>query len=380
VNDLIRLRREIHAHPELARQEQRTTALVARTLEQAGLNPQVLPCGTGLTCEIGSGSGPIIALRADLDALPIQDGKVAGYKSQNPGVSHACGHDVHTTILTGTAIRLAHEDIGALGRVRCIFQPAEESTHSGSLDVIAAGAISEVDVIYTLHCDPSAYVGEVGTRVGLITSAQDRITVKVRGSGGHSARPHLTPNPINAIGATIVGLSDAVNAQLTEDKGVLIGFGTISSNGTKNAIPSYAEASGTVRIRNANIWPEVPQLVEDSLAKLAAPFGLEWELEYIRVCPTVNNDPKAIGLLRDVAVRLFGESNIYEAPQSFGGEDFAWYLQHVPGALCRLGVRSPGNDNQADLHSSLFDIDERAISVGVDLLVHTALSALREYQ
>jgi amidohydrolase len=380
VNELIRLRREIHAHPELARQEHRTTALVARTLERAGLNPQVLPCGTGLTCDIGSGSGPIIALRADLDALPIQDDKIADYKSQNPGVSHACGHDAHTAILTGTAIRLVQENIGTLGRVRCIFQPAEEATRSGSLDVIAAGVIGEVDVIYTFHCDPSAYAGKIGTRVGPITSAQDRITVKVRGSGGHSARPHLTPNPINVIGAIVVGLSDAVNSQLTEDERMLIGFGTISSNGTKNAIPSCAEASGTIRIRNANIWPEVPKLVENALAKIIAPFGLERDFEYVRVCPAVNNDRKAIGLLRDSAVQLFGESNIYEAPQSFGGEDFGWYLQHVPGALCRLGVRFPGNETQADLHSGLFDIDERAISVGVDLLTQTALRALIEYQ
>ncbi|MDQ3761698.1 MAG: amidohydrolase [Actinomycetota bacterium] len=379
MNELIRLRREIHAHPELARQERRTTALVARTLGQAGLNPKVLPSGTGLTCDIGEGSGPVIALRADLDALPIQDDKIVDYKSQNPGVSHACGHDVHTAILTGAAIRLAQENIGTLGRVRCIFQPAEESSRSGSLDVIAAGAIKEVDVIYALHCDPSAHVGRIGTRVGPITSAQDRITVKVRGSGGHSARPNLTPNPINVIGTVVVGLSDAVNMQLAEDKRMLIGFGEISSNGTKNAIPSRAEASGTVRIRNADIWPEVPKLVEDTLAKIVAPFGLDWELEYTRVCPAVNNNPKAIGILRNIAVKLFGEDNVYEAPQSFGGEDFGWYLKHVPGALCRLGVRSPGNEAQADLHSGLFDIDERAIPVGVDLFVQTALSALKEY-
>lgn len=380
MNELIRLRREIHAHPELARHELRTTALVARTLEQAGLHPQVLPSGTGLTCDIGNDSGPIIALRADLDALPIQDDKIVAYKSLNSGVSHACGHDVHTTILTGAAIRLAQESIGALGRIRCIFQPAEESARSGSLDMIAAGAISDVDVIYALHCDPSAHVGKIGTRLGPITSATDQLTVKVCGSGGHLARQHVIPNPINVIGAIVIGLSDAVNSQLAEGKRALIGFGAISSDGGSTSIPSWAEARGTVRTPNANIWPEIPRLVKDALVKLIAPSGLEWELEYSRVCPVVNNDPKAMGLLRDVAVRLFGESNIYETPQSFGGEDFAWYLQHVPGALCRLGVRSPGNQGQVDLHSGLFDIDERAISVGVNLFVQTALSALKEYQ
>ena len=379
MNELIRLRREIHAHPELARQELRTTALVARTLEQAGLHPQVLPSGTGLTCDIGHGSGPIIALRADLDALPIQDDKVVAYRSLNSGVCHACGHDVHTAILTGTAIRLAQEDMGPIGRIRCIFQPAEESVRSGSLDMITAGAISDVDVIFALHCDPSAQVGKIGTRIGPITSATDHLVVKVCGRGGHLARQHVTPNPINAIGAIVTELSNAVNSQLTDGERPLIGFGSIHSDGGATSIPSWVEARGTVRTRDVNMWPEMPRLVKDALATIIDPTGLAWELEYSRVCPVVNNDLKAIGLLRDVAVRLFGESDVYETPQSFGGEDFAWYLQHVPGALCRLGVRSPGNKGQVDLHSGLFDIDERAISVGVDLFVQTALSALKVY-
>lgn len=350
--------------------------MVVEILASAGLKPRVLPSGTGAVCELGAVHGPTVALRADLDALPIRDEKSVEYRSQYDGVCHACGHDVHTTILVGAALRLAQRQHELPGRIRLIFQPAEESSSSGSLDVIASGVTEDVDVMFALHCDPSATVGNVGLRVGEITSAQDHITVSLRGKGGHSARPHLTPNPIDALGQIIVSLSDIVNDQLLEDQRMLIGFGSMHSVGTKNAIPSYAEASGTVRIPNKCVWPETPQLVEEAIAKLIAPVGVDWKLDYKRVCPSVVNDAAAVGVVRQVAENLLGKSNIFEAPQSFGGEDFSWYLQHVPGALFRLGVRSPDQIDCIDLHSSMFDIDERAIEIGVEMMVNTAISAL----
>lgn len=373
---LIELRRDLHAHPELARQEYRTTEVVVEILANAGLKPRVLPSGTGVVCDLGAVHGPTVALRADLDALPILDEKSVEYRSQYDGICHACGHDVHTTILVGAALRLAQRQHELPGRIRLIFQPAEESTSSGSLDVMASGAIENVDVMFALHCDPSATVGNVGLRVGEITSAQDHITVSLQGKGGHSARPHLAPNPIDALGQIIVSLSDVVNDQLLESQRMLIGFGSMHSAGAKNAIPSYAEASGTVRIPNKCVWPETPQLIEEAIAKLVAPFGVEWKLDYKRVCPSVVNDAAAVEVVREVAENLLGKSSIFEAPQSFGGEDFSWYLQHVPGALFRLGVRSPDQIDYIDLHSSMFDIDERAIAIGVEMMVNTAISAL----
>ncbi|MGB6225524.1 MAG: amidohydrolase, partial [Pseudonocardiaceae bacterium] len=239
---LIRLRRDIHMHPELARQELRTTSVVSAALAEAGLAGRVLSSGAGLIVDIGAESGPLIGLRADMDALSIQDDKDVPYRSRVPSVCHACGHDVHTAILVGAAIELARSDLANFGRVRCIFQPAEESSVSGSLDMIAAGALAGVDQIFALHCDPSAQVGTVGTRIGPITSATDHMVIKIKGAGGHSGRPHLTPNPISAVCTVVISLPDMVNRQLAEHERMLIGFGTIGSNGTQNAIPSYAEA------------------------------------------------------------------------------------------------------------------------------------------
>jgi len=374
---LIRLRRDIHAHPEVAREERRTTAVVAAALAEAGLRGRVLPSGTGLVLDIGATSGPMIGLRADMDALPIHDNKDVPYRSQVPGVCHACGHDVHTAILVGAAIELARSGLSDFGRVRCIFQPAEESSESGSLDMIAAGVLEGVDRIFALHCDPSAEIGTVGTRIGPITSAMDHVVIKVRGVGGHSGRPHLVPNPIVAIGTVVTMLSDVANGQLPTHERMLIGFGTMSSNGTKNAIPSYAEASGTVRIPSATVWSQVPDLINRAIKSIVEPFALDNDVDYVRVCPSVVNDPEATKVIDQAAISVVGEGNIYTPPQSFGGEDFSWYLQNVPGAIFRLGVRSPGSTNQVDLHSGHFDVDERAIAVGVKMFTRITTNALR---
>ncbi|MGH3889270.1 MAG: amidohydrolase [Pseudonocardiaceae bacterium] len=374
---LIRLRRDIHSYPELAREERRTTSRVANMLAEGGLESRILPSGTGLIVDIGAKTGPTIGLRADMDALPIQDDKEVPYRSQNPGVSHACGHDVHTAILVGAALELANSELGEFGRVRCIFQPAEESSVSGSLDMISANALESVDQIFALHCDPSSRVGTVGTRVGAITSAQDHLTVKVRGVGGHSARPHLTPNPVNAIATVVTALSEVVNGQLPESEHMLIGFGVISSNGTKNAIPSYAEASGTIRIPSAKVWSSAPSMIKKSIHDIVEQFALNCEIDYVRVCPAVVNHAESTRIINQAAVSVVGESNIYSPPQSFGGEDFAWYLQHIPGALFRLGVRPPGSETQVDLHSGQFDVDERAIDVGVKMFSQIALNIVR---
>ncbi|MGH3550913.1 MAG: amidohydrolase [Pseudonocardiaceae bacterium] len=374
---LIRLRRDIHMHPELARQELRTTSVVSAALAEVGLAGRVLSSGTGLMVDIGAKSGPLIALRADMDALPIQDNKEVPYRSQVPSVCHACGHDVHTAILVGAAIELARSDLADFGRVRCIFQPAEEASVSGSLDMIAAGALDGVDRIFSLHCDPSAQVGTVGTRVGPITSATDHMVVKVKSLGDHSGRPHLTPNPIVAICTVVTPLPDMVNAQLSEHERILIGFGTISSNGTMNAIPSYAEASGTVRIPDAAVWPRVPDLIETAIANIIESFALDCDIDYVRVCPAAVNDPEATGVIDQAAASIVGREHVYTPPQSFGGADFSWCLQDVPGAIFRLGVHPPNSTTLVDLQSGRFDVDERAIAVGVKMFTRIAINAAR---
>jgi amidohydrolase len=190
--ELIHLRRHLHAHPELGREERESTALVARRLEAEGLRPRLLPTGTGLVCDVGAGPGPLVALRADLDALPLQDEKHVPYRSTTPGVCHACGHDVHTAMLLGAGLALAGQAERLPGRVRLVFQPAEERVPGGALDVIAAGMLDGVAAIFALHCDPKLDVGRLGVRVGAVTAASDSIEVRLTGPGGHTARPHLT--------------------------------------------------------------------------------------------------------------------------------------------------------------------------------------------
>jgi len=377
-DELIQIRRYLHAHPELSRQERETTELVRQRLAAAGLSSVVLPSGTGLYCDVGSGNGPIIALRADLDALPLQDEKNVAYRSTRPGVCHACGHDVHTAILLGAGLELAKRSRELRGRVRLIFQPAEEGVPSGSPDVIAAGGLDGVSLIYALHCDPQLQVGEIGYKFGPITSAYDAVDVVVRGQGGHSARPHLTTDIIYVIGRVVTDLPRTLQqvGQWEPGSGAFITFGAIKSGEARNALPAYAEARGGVRSLNFKAWAELPKVLERAVDNLLKPYDVKWQINHSRVTPIVTNDDVATKLLVVGAARVVGEEPVVPVHQSLGSEDFGWYLQQTPGCLFRLGVRPPTAEGIVDLHSGLFDVDERAIKVGVRTFVETAILAL----
>ncbi|MER2208124.1 MAG: amidohydrolase, partial [Rhodococcus sp. (in: high G+C Gram-positive bacteria)] len=234
-DDLVAWRRHIHANPELARREYATTEFVATRLTAAGLSPKILPGGTGLTCDIGP-DGPRIALRADMDALPMQEATGATYSSTVPGVSHACGHDAHTTILLGAGLALATLPELPVG-VRLIFQPAEEVMPGGALDVIAAGALDGVSRIFALHCDPRLEAGQVGMRLGAITSAADTIEVVLDSPGGHTSRPHLTTDLIYALGTVVTGLPGMLSRRIDPRTGTVMVWGAVSAGQAPNAIP-----------------------------------------------------------------------------------------------------------------------------------------------
>ncbi|MDG4833344.1 amidohydrolase [Solwaraspora sp. WMMD1047] len=375
--DLIATRRHLHAHPELSGQEYDSAALIARELSLAGLNPRLLPKGNGVICDIGSRStGPVIAFRADLDALPLTDTKDVPYRSTVDGACHACGHDVHTTVLLGLGLLLARlAERGKLtGRVRLIFQPAEEILPCGSLEVIEAGGLDEVAQIFALHCDPSLPVGQVGLRIGPITAAADNITVRLTGPGGHTARPHLTVDLVDALGRLVTEVPALVSRRVAANSGLLLVFGQASAGTQYNVIPDEAMAAGTLRVLDRDTWDAAPKIVAQVVRDVIAPTGATVDLEYLRGRPPVVNDARAIRLLTAATKATAGPTAVAETPQSMGGEDFSWYLEYVPGALARLGVGrlSPN----ADLHRPTFDVDERAIGVGVRLLVHTATRAL----
>ena len=372
--ELIGVRRNIHAHPELGRSEFETSAFVADRLTAAGLAPRLLSAGTGVMCDIGTGSGPVVALRADLDALPLLDDKDVPYRSVTPGVCHACGHDVHTTVVLGTALFLAQQGRALPGRVRVIFQPAEELTPGGALTVIDEGGLEDVRAIFALHCDPRLDVGLVGTRPGPITAAADQIDITVSGPGGHTARPHLTVDAVYAAARVITDLPAGLSRLVDARAGLTLVFGAVHGGSAANAIPETVHIRGTLRLLKRDAWQAVPELIERLVAGTLGPLGATWKVDYQRGVPPVVNDEEATALMTRAGMTALGVDAVVPTEQSMGAEDFAWYLERVPGSLARLGTRWA--DLDVDLHSGRFDVDERAIAVGVRLLAQTAIDAI----
>ncbi|MEU4342546.1 M20 family metallopeptidase [Nocardia sp. NPDC023852] len=368
--DLVQWRRHIHANPELSRTEFATTEFVSSWLTKAGLAPQVLPGGTGLICDIGPG-GPRIGLRADMDALPLQEFTGLAFASTVPGVSHACGHDAHTTILLGTALALAEVKLPV--GVRLIFQPAEEVMPGGAIDVVATGAMAGVERIFALHCDPRLEVGRVGIRVGAITSAADTVELVLDSPGGHTSRPHLTSDLVYAIGTVITGLPGLLSRRIDPRTSTVMVWGAVSAGKAPNAIPQTGMLTGTVRTGDHATWSLLEPMVREIVDGLLAPTGVRYQLNYRRGVPPVVNDEHSTRMFEDV-IRELGPDALADTMQSGGGEDFSWYLEEVPGAMARLGVWS-GQGEQLDLHQPTFDIDERALAVGVRVLTKLVLNA-----
>ncbi|MGW3146339.1 amidohydrolase [Streptomyces sp. NPDC001177] len=379
--ELVAFRRDLHMHPELGNQEFRTTAAIKERLEKAGLAPRVFAVGTGLVCDIGvaeadGDDGGIFALRADIDGLPIPDTKSdCPYRSTVPDRAHACGHDVHTTVVLGAGLVLAelHRQ-GRLPRpVRLIFQPAEEVLPGGAADIIECGVLDGVRRIVAVHCDPRVDVGKVGLRHGAITSACDRLEVALDGPGGHTARPHLSTDLVTAAARVAIDVPALVARRVDSRSGLAVTWGRIESGHAPNVIPQHAELSGTVRCLDLEAWRQAPDIVHAAIDEVATMHRAKSEINYVRGVPPVVNDPVVTELLRDAMVARRGPQSVEGTEQSLGGEDFSWYLEHVPGALARLGVRTPGERAVRDLHQGDFDADEYAIVVGVELFTAAAL-------
>jgi amidohydrolase len=370
--ELIELRRDLHAHPEPAYAERRTTQLVAGRLARAGLRPVLLPRTTGLYADIGEGE-PRVALRADLDALPMHDEKDVPYRSAVPGMCHACGHDAHTAMLVGAGEFLAARAARGLlaGGVRLIFQPAEELA-SGAKDVIAAGALDSVGRVFALHCDPRLDAGLVGIRAGAITAACDKVKVTLTGPGGHTARPHLTADVVYALGKIVTEVPAALTRRVDPRAGLSLVWGRVSAGAAANAIPDEGVVEGTVRCLDTEAWRSVMTLIEDLVQSVAMPYGVTAKVEYLSAVPPTVNEPASTALIAGAAAAMLGKDAVTETRQSLGGEDFAWYLHQVPGAMARLGTRTPGALTAGDLHQPTFDIDERAIGAGVRVLAAVA--------
>lgn len=372
-SDIVAWRRHIHANPELSRREYNTTELVAKLLREVGLKPRILPGGTGLICDVGSGPR-CVALRADMDALPLPENTGQPFSSTVDGVSHACGHDAHTTVLIGTALALASAT-ELPGRVRLVFQPAEEVMPGGALDVLAAGGLDGVERIFGLHCDPRLQVGRIGTRIGAITSASDLLELRLSSPGGHTSRPHLTADLVHALGTVITGLPTMLSRRVDPRSGTVLVWGAVHAGEAPNAVPQDGMLRGTLRTGDRDIWAELEPLVKDLVTGLLLPTGVGFDLHHRRGVPPVVNERESTQILRAGIEAALGDDALAGTEQSSGGEDFGWYLEHVPGSFARLGVWN-GQEKQRDLHQPTFDLDERALLVGVRVMVHTALAAL----
>ncbi|WP_114558282.1 amidohydrolase [Desertihabitans aurantiacus] len=383
-DELVSFRRDLHAHPEIGFNERRTTSRLVQRLTRAGLSPEPLTMGTGLVCEIaprepvpvldGERRPARVGLRADIDALPINDTKDVPYASTQAGVAHACGHDVHTTIVLGAGLVLARlRDRGLLrNTVRLIFQPAEEVSPGGAPEVIAEGALEGLDEVYALHCDPRTDVGQVALKKGPITSAADRIRVSLSGPGGHTSRPHATSDVVAALGAVITQAPLVLSRRLDPRSGTSLIWGHVQAGTAENAIPRHGVVAGTMRTLTVEGWERARTLLPEVLEHLVAPYDVAIEVDFDEGLPPTVNHPAGVDRLMDAAQSQLGRGSVTRTEQSLGGEDFSWMLQRVPGAMARLGVRSPGETDWPDIHRPYFDVDEGCIAVGVQVLSRVA--------
>ncbi len=366
--ELIQLRRHLHAHPELSGQEYQTAALVAGELRKSGWEVQESVGKTGVVAEMGNKSGPVVGLRVDMDALPIEEKTGLDYSSSIQGLMHACGHDLHTCIGLGVAKVLAKHQF-TTSRIRIIFQPAEEIAQ-GANWMRAEKVLDGVEALFGVHVYPDLSVGKIGIRSGTFTAAAAELEIDIIGNGGHGARPHEGTDSIWIAAKVISGLQEAISRRLDALKPVVISFGKISGGNAFNVIAEKVKLLGTVRCLDSNLYEKLPKWIEKIVQNIASNYGAQANINFKSIAPPVYNDPKLTNLLSTCAKNFMDEDNIvYLENPSLGAEDFAFFLQDVPGTMFRLGVA--GDTGCAPLHSGYFSLDERSLELGVKILSQT---------
>jgi len=367
------VRRQIHRSPELSGEEKNTAALVARALEGLGLEVIKNVGGHGVIGVVrgGAGEGRTIALRADMDALPLQDLKEVDYASGVPGVMHACGHDVHTSVLLGTATVLASMKDRLRGNVKLIFQPSEEKSVTGAKKMIEDGALNEPvpEAIVALHCYPELEAGVIAHKPGIMTAAADKFKVVVLGKSGHASRPHQCVDAVLLAALVVNAMQHIVSRRTDPLHHAVISIGTIHGGSALNIIADRVEMEGTVRTLSKGERLKVRDLVEETIKGVTEGMGGGYELTYEFGTPAVLNDAAVDGLIRRCGMHVVGEDNVVTMPDpKMGAEDFAYFTEKIPGALFRLGTSNKVKGITAKLHTPDFDVDEKALDVGVKTL------------
>jgi amidohydrolase len=370
--ELVRLRRHIHRHPELSGHEQQTAALVAGELRRWGWDVREGVGRTGITAELGPVDAPLVALRTDMDALPIEERTSLPYASIHQGLMHACGHDIHTTVGLGVAHLLGRRAELLRCRVRLLFQPAEE-TAQGARWMREAGAMEGVRALFGVHVFPSLPVGTIGVRSGSLTAAAGELEIEVLGESGHGARPHQSTDAIWIAARVVSGLQEAISRRLDPLHPVVVSFGRIEGGKAFNVIADHVRLLGTVRCLDPLVHDRLPGWIEDTVHALCRGHGGEARVHYRRISPPVHNEATLTELVADAGEDLLGRHHVLWLDQpSLGAEDFAELLESAPGTMFRLGVAGP--EGCTPLHSNTFAPDEGCLPVGVKVLT---LSLLR---
>jgi amidohydrolase len=366
----VALRHDFHAHPELSGQEERTARIVSEQLTRLGIPHETNVGGThGVVGVIEGGAGPgkTFALRGDMDALPIREENEVAYKSRTPGVMHACGHDGHMANLLGAAMVLNEMRASLPGRVKLIFQPAEETVR-GADALVAAGVVDDVDAIVMLHGWPDLPVGRIGVRSGPVMASADGFRVTITGKGGHAAYPHDTIDPIAAGAQIITSLQTIVSREIKPTAPAVVSVTTFHAGTAGNVIPDRAELSGTVRVLDPILRPIMPDRLRRIIGGLCAALRCEHTFEYTFGTPVTVNDETVTDLVRQAGRAVLGPENVIELPEpTMGAEDFAYYQEKVPGAMFRLGTGCPHL-----LHTPKYDFGDAPLASGIAVMVECA--------
>lgn len=379
IEDLIYWRRDFHQHPELGFAEQRTSTIVANELKRLGYAVQTGIGKTGVVAEIGTGNGPTIAIRADMDALPIMESDDRSYASQNAGIMHACGHDSHTAMALGAALLLSKETLP--GKVKFIFQPSEEMADdegfSGATRMIQDGVLDHVDFIIAQHVDPHAPTGTIGISAGPISGGVENWYGKIIGKGGHGAYPNQTIDPFFILSHIILGINSIVSRQIDPFDPAAISIGVINGGFTQNVIPEFVEISGTLRYTNSSVHQKLITTIKQ-VFEITKIYGGNYELRFEFQGDPVINHLSGYKLIQSASTKVIGTKNIHPETPALGAEDFGAFTEKIPGAMFTLGTLIEGDERI--LHHPRFDIDEKAMPIGTAILVQAVFEFFQNTQ
>ena len=380
-SDLVEIRRDLHRHPELSFQERRTASVAAEQVSRLGFSVDPEVGITGVVAEIGSGDGPVVALRADMDALPIQEDGDHDYASQVPGIMHACGHDMHTAGLIGAARLLAEDHrAGALppGRIRLLFQPSEETTDaegkSGAMRMVEDGAMEDVAAVVGLHVGAHLPTRRVFFREGTMMAGADHVSVEVAGKSSHAARPNEGIDALVLAAQGIVATQQVVSRQISPMESGVVTFGRIEGGVASNVLAERVSIEGTLRYYEESVRTRLQDGIRGAFAGAEAQGGSA-TVEILTGFPPVVNDATITGIVRDLAVEVLGEESVLEAEPMMGAEDFAILAKHAPGTFFWLGAALP---DPREHHHSRFDVDESVLPIGAAVLAGAASRLLTE--